>query len=86
VVRDNLALSYLGLGTRQIEAGRYEAAAETLRKGRRYATDDARFRLFRGLALFQSGRHQEAESELNEARAMEENPETLHLLGKVYSQ
>jgi tetratricopeptide (TPR) repeat protein len=84
VVRDNLALSYLGLGTRQIEAGRYEAAAETLRKGRRYATDDARFRFFRGLALFQSGRHQEAESELNEARAMEENPETLHLLGKVY--
>jgi Flp pilus assembly protein TadD len=84
VVRENLAVSYLGLGTRQIEAGRYEAAAETMRKGRTYAADDARFWFFRGLALYQLGRHQEAESELSEARAMGGNPETLHLLGQVY--
>jgi Flp pilus assembly protein TadD len=84
VVRENLAMSYLGLGTRQIEAKRYETAAETLRKGRKYAAEDARFWFYRGLALYQLGRHQEAESELNEARAMAENPETLQLLGQVY--
>lgn len=84
VVRRNLAAGYLGLGTKQIEARQFDAAAETLLTGREYGGDDARFWLYRGLALYHLGRYQEAEDELNEARGRDERPETLRLLGQVY--
>lgn len=84
VIRRNLAECYLGLGLQQLRAGDAEAAAATLREGQAYAGEDARFWLYRGAALYHQGRYAEAEGELNEARALEEKPEVLRLLGQVY--
>jgi len=83
-IRRNLAECYLGLGLQQLQAGNAEAAAATLRDGQEYAGEDARFWLFRGAALFHLGRYAEAEGELNEARALKDEPQTLQLLGQVY--
>lgn len=84
VIRRNLAECYLGLGVEQLRAGNAEAAAATLREGQAYAGEDARFWLYRGAALYHQGRYAEAEGELNEARALDEKPEVLRLLGQVY--
>lgn len=84
VIRRNLAECYLGVGLQQLRAGDAEAAAGTLREGRAYAGEDARFWLYRGAALYHQGRYAEAEGELNEARTLEEKPEVLRLLGQLY--
>jgi tetratricopeptide (TPR) repeat protein len=85
VIRRNLAECYLGLGVQHLEARRFAEAEKALWTGKAYADDDARFWLYRGYALLLQGDHGEAEGELLEALALdEENPKGHQLLGQLY--
>jgi len=84
VIRRNLAECYLGLGLQQLRTGLAEEAVTTFEAGRDYAGDDPRFPLYRGAAFYHLGRYAEAEISLGEARALDESPPLLRILGQVY--
>lgn len=85
VIRENLAIGYLGAGQQQIHAGDYLRAAELLQKGKEYNDQESRLWLLRGIALLKNGNQGEAENELNEAWAMSgDEPQVLLHLGQLY--
>ena len=85
VIRQNIAISYLGAAEQQMHAGAYARAAELLQQGKAYNDAEAHLWLLRGIALMRNGNLGEAESELNEAWAMTgDEPQVLQQLGQLY--